>query len=292
MNLSVVIPTLGGIELEDTIEALQNSSIRPMEILICIPSSSELLAEIDLSDNIEIIRTKKKGQVYQRMIGFLATKGEQVLQLDDDIILEKDAIKRLVYCLDSSSGKAAISPNLLKQGTNQSAFSRNSNTISRRFSDWILNGSSGYKPGVLSLSGVGFDLDFIDITQDKIESEWIAGTCILHRSQNLITKDFFPFSGKAYSEDLIHSILLRQNGVKLFVCNNAIAYVGATPYPDSLIEFYRQYQATKYAVNLQRKGFVRLNLFSFLRLIKIILRVTSKSVLSFLKKVFKIKKIL
>jgi len=289
MKLSVVIPTLGGIELEDTIEALQNSSIRPMEILICIPNSSELLAEIDLSDNIEIIRTKKKGQVYQRMIGFLAVKGDLVLQIDDDIILVKNAIKRLVYCLDSLSGKAAISPNLLKQGTNQSAFSRNSNTISRRFSDWVLNGRSGYKPGVLSLSGVGFDLDFNDNTQENTESEWIAGTCILHRSQNLITQDFFPFSGKAYSEDIIHSILLRQNGVKLYVCNNAIAYVGATPYPDSLIEFYRQYQATKYAVNLQRKGFVRLNLFSFLRLIKIILRVTSKSLLSFVKKVVKIK---
>jgi len=284
MNLSVVIPTLGGIELKDTIEALQNSSIRPMEILICIPNSSELLAEIDLSDNIKIIRTKKKGQVYQRMVGFLAVKGELVLQIDDDIILVKDAIKRLLYCLNSLSGKAAVSPNLLKEGTDQSAFSRNSNTISRKFSDWILNGKSGYKPGVLSLSGVGFDLDFNDKSQDKTESDWIAGTCVLHRSQNLITQDFFPFSGKAYSEDLIHSILLRQNGVKLYVCNSAIAYVGATPYPDSLKEFYRQYQATKYAVNLQRKGFIRLNLFSFLRLVKIILRVTGKSLLSFVKK--------
>jgi glycosyltransferase involved in cell wall biosynthesis len=290
MKLSVVIPTLGGIQLKDTIRALQASSIRPMEILICIPNSSELLAEIDLSDNVEIIRTTKKGQVYQRMIGFLAAKGELVLQVDDDIILEKDAIKSLVNCLDSLSKKAAISPNLLKEGTDQSAFFRNSNTISRRFSDWILNGMSGYKPGVISLSGVGFDLDFNDKTQDKTESEWIAGTCILHRSSNLITEDFFPFSGKAYSEDLIHSLLLKQNGVKLYVCNQAIAYVGATPYSDSLIEFYRQYQATKYAVNLQRKGLVRLNIFSFFRLIKIILRATNKWLLSFVKKIVKIQK--
>lgn len=284
MNLSVVIPTLGGIELEETIEALQNSSIRPMEILICIPNSSELLAEIDLSDNIEIIRTKKKGQVYQRMIGFLAVKGELVLQLDDDIILVKDAIKRLLYCLDSLSGESAISPNLLKEGTNQSAFSRNSNTISRRFSDWILNGKSGYKPGILSLSGVGFDLDFKDKTQDKIESEWIAGTCILHRSHNLITQDFFPYEGKAYAEDLIHSILLRNNGVKLYICTHAIAYVGATPYSDSLIEFYRQYRANKYAVSIQRKGSLRLNLFTFLRLIKIIIRGASKVIVNLVKK--------
>ena len=127
MKLSVIIPTLGGIQLKDTIKALQNSSIQPLEILICIPNSSKLVENIDLSDNIKILRTKKKGQVYQRMIGFLAVKGELVLQIDDDIILVKDAIKRLVYCLDSLSGKASVSPDLLKEGTDQSAFSRNSN---------------------------------------------------------------------------------------------------------------------------------------------------------------------
>ena len=92
MKLSVVIPTLGGIQLKDTIKALQNSSIQPLEILICIPNSSELLVNIDLSDNVEIIRTNKKGQVFQRMTGFLAAKGELVLQIDDDVCLEKNTI--------------------------------------------------------------------------------------------------------------------------------------------------------------------------------------------------------
>jgi len=286
MKLSVVIPTLGGIPLKDTIEALQNSSIKPLEILICMPNSSKLLADIDLSDNVEIIRTKKKGQVYQRMIGFLEAKGELVLQIDDDIILEKDTIERLVYCLNSSSEKVAVAPTLLKEGTDQSVFSRNSNrnTISRKVSGWILNGKNGYKPGYVGLSGVGFGLDFYDKTQEKTETEWITGACLLHRSQNLITQDYFPFSGKAYSEDLMHSFLLRENGVKLYICNNAIAYAVIISYPDSLIEFYRQYQATKYAVNLQRKGFVRINLFSLLRLVKIIVRITSKWLLSFVKK--------
>ena len=286
MKLSVVIPTLGGIPLKGTIEALQSSSIKPLEILICIPNSSELLADINFSDNVEIIRTKKKGQVYQRMIGFLAAKGELVLQIDDDIILEKDAIERLINCLDSLNGKVAIAPTLLKEGTDQSAFSRNSNrnTITGKVSGWVLNGRSGYKPGVVALSGVGFGLDFHDKTKDKTETEWITGACILHRSQNLITHDYFPFSGKAYSEDLMHSILLKENGVKLYVCNNAIAYAVIISYPDSLIELYRQYKASKYVVNLLSKGFVRLHLLYFFRLIKMIARATSKTTLSFVKK--------
>ena len=288
MNLSVVIPTLGGIQLKDTIKALQDSSIRPMEILICMPDSSELLADIDLSDNVEIIRSKKKGQVYQRSTGFIAAKGNFVLQIDDDVILEKNTIEKLIHCLNNSSEKIAVSPAYLWINTDISAFERNRSTILRKFSDWIMNGKDRYQPGVVSLSGVGFGLNFNDKAQEKTQSEWLPGGCILHRSDNLVTRDYFPFSGKAYSEDLIHSFLLRENGVKLYVCNEAVAYIEPIFYSDSLIEVYKQYQATRYVVNLQGKGFVRFRLFYFLRLIKIIVRVVNKKYCALLKRYFNI----
>jgi glycosyltransferase involved in cell wall biosynthesis len=284
MKLSVVIATLGGIPLKKTIRALQNSSIKPTEILICIPNSTELVETIDFSDNIKIIRTKKKGQVFQRMTGFLAAKGELVLQIDDDVFLEKDTIKRLVNCLDSLGKKAVVAPSIFKEGSNQSVFKRNKNTISSRITDWVMNGAIGFKPGIISLSGVGFGLDFNDKKQYISESEWLPGGCILHQSQNLITQDYFPFEGKAYSEDLIHSLILRENGVKLYVCNNTTVYMETIPYPDSLIGLYRQYQASKYVVNIQRKGSFRVHFFYFLRLIKTIPRVIFYAVFSFLKK--------
>ena len=43
--LSVVIPTLGGSQINDTILAIQRSTQTPDEILICIPQSHELLLE-------------------------------------------------------------------------------------------------------------------------------------------------------------------------------------------------------------------------------------------------------
>ena len=162
MNLSVVILTLGGIQLEDTIAALQNSSIRPMEILICMPDSNELLADIDLFDNIKIIRTKKKAQVYQRVTGFIAAKGDFVLQLDDRVIVKNDAIEKLVYCLKGLDEKSAVTAAMLKEGTDQSAYSRKNNNIIRKLSDWILNGKIGYKPGFITLSGLAFGFNFID----------------------------------------------------------------------------------------------------------------------------------
>lgn len=287
MKLSVVIPTLGGIQLTDTIKALQNSSIRPIEILICMPGSSELLADIDLSDNVEIIRTKKKGQVHQRATGFLAAKGDFVLQIDDDVFLEKDTIEKLIHQINGSNEKIAVAPVYLWINTDIAVFESNRATILRKVSDWIMNGKDGYQPGAVSLSGVGFGLNFNDKTQDKTRSEWLPGGCILHRSDNLVTQDYFPFPGKAYSEDLIHSFLLRENGVKLYACNKAIAYIEPIFYPDSLTELYKQYQATKYVVNIQKKGFVRLHIFYFLRLIKIIVRVTNKSILSSIKKIIR-----
>lgn len=284
MKLSVVIPTLGGIQLKDTIKALQDSSIRPMEILICMPDSSELLADIDLSDNVEIIRTQKKGQVYQRATGFLAAKGDFVLQIDDDVFVEKDTIEKLIHQINGSNEKIAVAPVYLWINTDISVFESNRATILGKVSDWIMNGKDGYQPGTVSLSGVGFGLNFNDKTQDKTRSEWLPGGCILHRSDNLVTQDYFPFPGKAYSEDLIHSFLLRENGVKLYACNKAIAYLEPIFYPDSLIELYKQYQATKYVVNIQKKGCVRLHLFYFLRLIKTIVRITNKAILSPIKK--------
>ena len=287
MKLSVVIPTLGGIQLKGTIKALQDSSIRPMEILICMPDSSELLADIDLSDNVEIIRTQKKGQVHQRATGFLAAKGDFVLQIDDDVFVEKDTIEKLIHRINGSNEKIAVAPAYLWNNTDISVFESNRATMLRKASDWIMNGRDGYQPGAVSLSGVGFGLNFNDKTQDKTQSEWLPGGCILHHSDNLVTQDYFPFSGKAYSEDLIHSFLLRENGVKLYSCNKAIAYLEPIFYPDSLIELYKQYQATKYVVNIQKKGFVRLHLFYFLRLIKIIVKITNKAILSSIKKIIR-----
>jgi len=284
MKLSVVIPTLGGIQLKDTIAALQNSSIQPMEILLCMPDSNELLVDIELFDNIKIIRTKKKAQVYQRVTGFIAAKGDFVLQLDDRVIVKNDAIEKLVYCLKGLDEKSAVTATMLKEGTDQSAYSRKNNNIIRKLSDWILNGKIGYKPGFITLSGLAFGFNFIDKTQDKIETEWLPGGCILHRSENLITQDYFPFVGKAYAEDLIHSHLLRESGVKLYVCNNAIIYLRVIPYPDSIIELYRQYRATKYFVSLQRKRFLRLNLIYVLRLIQISGRLTIKTIVKSVKK--------
>jgi len=83
----------------------------------------------------------------------------------------------------------------------------------------------------------------------------------LHRKENLILEDYFPFEGKAYAEDVIHSFLLRKQGVKLYVCKGAIAYTDVGDGIESWAEFFKQYKAVKYASALFKGNLTRLRIF-------------------------------
>ena len=93
LPVSVVIPTLGGNHLSNTINFINTGDTIPYEILICIPKEYLHTIDFKLSNNVILIPTEKKGQVYQRSIGFSLAKSEFILQLDDDLKLtSKDII--------------------------------------------------------------------------------------------------------------------------------------------------------------------------------------------------------
>jgi len=234
---------------------------------VCAPVVNDLLEEIDQFSNVRVIYTKKKGQVYQRSVGFKSVETELVLQMDDDVIFERDAIKRLIHCLENIKGKASIAPSFFWTGTTTLTYAGNYANFLRKITDWIANGSDGRIPGIISLSGVNFGLNFNVMNKNIHKTEWLSGGCILHRAADLIVEDYFPFSGKAYAEDLIHSFLLKEQGVELFVCEAAIAYIDKEPYSTSLSEFYKQYKASKYAAILWEKNLTRLNIYFVIKFI-------------------------
>ena len=86
---------------------------------------------------------------------------------------------------------------------------------------WLINGADGYKPGKVSLAGTNFGINPSEVESDFLNLDWQPGGCVLHKKENLILKDFYPYRAKAYSEDLIHSFLLRQSGTSLFVVMKA-----------------------------------------------------------------------
>jgi len=81
---------------------------------------------------------------------------------------------------------------------------------------------------------------------------------VLHRKENLILYDYFPNKGKAYCEDLIHSFLLRESGVTLFVATDAKSTTPLNPKLSFIKELMADYRARRYFVKLANLSIVRM----------------------------------
>lgn len=221
-QVSVVIPTLGGESLVRTIEQLNRGTLIPKEILICIPESDSFKVNNITDQNVKIIRTQCRGQVAQRSIGFQQAQSPFVLQLDDDILVREKCIEQLLTCIIPDE-KVAAGPKFFDLATKQyESFlvpTKGKASIFEGIIYWIINGSLGYVPGKISKAGINMGLpETPEIWEDV---DWLPGGCLLHRRENLILCDFYPFAGKAHAEDLFHSHLLRKNGIQLVRCGYA-----------------------------------------------------------------------
>jgi len=237
--LSVVIPSLGGKVLNNTISSLNSGSIIPDEILISLPSL-EYMNFVDVSDhNVSLINANCHGQVGQRIYGFKMAQYEYVLQLDDELILDNKCIEILMDAIKKTK-MSAFSPYYINFQNNSAHTKKSHNPIMTIYY-WIMNGRKGYVPGTIAKAGINFGVNKNDIGKElnQIEVEWQPGGCVLHRRKNLIFNNYFPFSGKAYVEDLIHSFLLKKSGVKMITLLNAYCIIDEDFGVDSIVNDFR-----------------------------------------------------
>jgi glycosyltransferase involved in cell wall biosynthesis len=256
-NISVVIATLGGGSLEETIESLNNSSIVPKEIIICIPEEYAIKVKHLNYSNIQILKTKVQGQVSQRAVGFQNAKFPFVLQLDDDIKLDFYCLENLLKIVISKSN-IAVGPKLYDNITKEyhsflTPYSNKLNCYNKLFY-FIANGKRGYQPGKISKSGINFGLP--EFPGTVYDLDWLCGGCILHRKENLILRNYYPVSGKAYAEDLFHSKLLRSNKIILVRSGEAKCYVDfSSSKGGGILIFFRNFRKSI----IPMKIFVRTN---------------------------------
>lgn len=226
VDISVVIATLGGDSLKSTIEKLNSGTYIPTEILICIPKDVSDRVEIYRSENVHIIKTTMWGQVSQRIVGFQNVKCKYVLQLDDDVEVEKKCLEYL-YLSIIDKPFCSIAPSLLDKITGNSSDYMSkpdpNSGLLYKLIFWVINGSNGYQAGKISLAGI--NMAFNDNAQNNYEVDWMPGGCVLHNKNNLIMQNYYPYKGKAFSEDLFHSVLLKRKGITLFHCPNAICFL-------------------------------------------------------------------
>jgi hypothetical protein len=272
-GVSVVIATLGGPTLKGTIETLNRGSVVPTEILICIPlpeASRDIGFEFS---NVRILRTTSRGQVAQRVEGFRQVEMPFVMQLDDDILLDHECVERLLRTLQQFPD-VAVAPNLLDLGTGESVYRTiHGNGLPRRIYNWLMNGKEGYREGTVLRSGspIGIVPDGSAVGSQEVD--WLAGGCVMHHKGNLVLEDYFPFAGKAYCEDMIHSHLLAKKGLRLLIEPKATCSLEVSPPLQStpaafLRETYRDFIVRRYYMTLSRRGTARMYLYYFLLLFR------------------------
>ena len=156
--LTTVIATLGGDSLIDTIESLNMGTVVPDEILICIPVNESHKVKSFNFPNVKIIVTDKRGQVFQRLVGFKNATHNMVMQLDDDIFVDKNCVKNLTETLTTEGPMTAVGPCIIVRNRNPIE-KRNKSSKLLAFFNWLINGEAGYVPGAITLSGVPLQVD-------------------------------------------------------------------------------------------------------------------------------------
>lgn len=267
--LSVVIATLGGDSLRGTIEALNLGTIVPDEILVCIPTNEARNVQNLSFQNVRILVTDCRGQVAQRAIGFQNVSHDVVMQIDDDILVDECCIEHLLETLKTCGAKVAVAPSLISLITNESIYSNpNKDKILHKIYHWFMNGSDGYRAGKIEKSGTAIGVDPKGKDGELFDVEWLAGGCVMHSRENLILENFYPFKGKAYVEDVIHSCYLRNRGIRLKVDSRARCWLDTVHsssygHVDFLKHLTSDFRARKYAMRLCSRRSVRIYFYYF-----------------------------
>ena len=108
--VSIIIPTLGDAKIEECLKKINESRNKPSEILIVVPKQNlKKVKNIKLKFktlDIKIIPSNKRDQVFQRILGFKKSKYNFVMQLDDDVKLERDCLIKLFEFLKARKNSA------------------------------------------------------------------------------------------------------------------------------------------------------------------------------------------
>lgn len=266
-SVTVVIATLGGDSLTLTIARLNSGSVPPDEILICIPAENIEKVKHLQQGNVMILRCNVGGQVAQRLVGFQNASHGVVMQLDDDMLLDRFCMERLLASLHAGGPKVAVAPALIDQKTAESVYKKlDLGRVTTAIYYWFMNGSKGYAPGCIDKSGSAVGIDLAASEKILHDVEWLAGGCVLHQRENLVLDNFWPLPGKAYYEDVVHSCILAASGIKLVIdtsarCSLELVSQASFKPGNFYRNLYRDYLARKYFMRRFSRQSFRMYLF-------------------------------
>jgi GT2 family glycosyltransferase len=267
-DFSLVIPTLYGTELEETLIQIHQGTCIPSEIIIVIPSEFQKnIYGLKKYSNVIILGVDFRGQVRQRIFGFKHASCDIVIQLDDDIFVDPNCFEKLIETIQNSKDKIVAAPLFKFNDSKSSCYNNDSKWY---LLNRIIHGKNFLKSGKITASGLNMGIFHNEVDKRLFESDWVPGGCLAHKKCNLILENYYPFDGKAYFEDVYHSVLLRNKSVKLFVDNKAICLIEPyekTNFKSNLEEFLFFKKYRKHLIRLLNGNSFHLNLECFLQII-------------------------
>ena len=270
-KVSVVIPTLAGASLEKTILSLNSGTIIPTEILVVIPNDLHKSSLNFPFQNIKIINSISKGQVNQRAEGLKKASSDLVLQIDDDIVLAKDTLELMIKKLIKLGPGNVIGPTFFDPFTKETLHKFNKGLLGLLKSinasvfsaaPWGLS-----RMGKITRIGLSYGVDFDYIKESVYEVEWLPGGCVLSHKQDLILDSFYPFSGKAFSEDVIHSILRSSNNINHYVKSSAFVETAVEENVFLWKDFKSEFKARQYIVKMINGSIFRLYIWAITQIL-------------------------
>ena len=221
-DLTVVIPSIGrNYDLDNTIKFLNKGMNKPKQIIAIIPKAELININLGKYKNLIIFISNQYGQVNQRIHGFNLSKTNFTLQLDDDCFISQEAIYELKKNLIKLGRKNCIGPIFLSN--RNEPLHKFKNTFLTNLLSLIFEIPIGKKKmGKTNYMNLNYGID-PDISIDDLESvQWIPGGCKLMYTSELIKDKYYKFPGKAYYEDIIHSRLLKEENIKMWISKKSI----------------------------------------------------------------------
>jgi glycosyltransferase involved in cell wall biosynthesis len=200
-RIGIVVPTRNRpLNVLKFLAALERSTIHPA-VCIIVDASDYNYAIPDCTFPLRLMRPGLRGQVKQRNYGICFLKEysniEYALLLDDDILLEPDAISEALAgasrYVSQDSDFVGFALNIVNMANSSGLFKR-----------LLLHPR---RPGVVTRAAFGSSLCNLD---HDIECGWVLGGATLWNLDFLIhNPNDYPIEGKAYGEDFYYCSLVQ-----------------------------------------------------------------------------------
>lgn len=240
-EITVVVPTLVKNISPSWIDQINNYVKNGINVYLSVPQNQRKndVYQLGFDKKVHILQSNLIGQVNQRQFAYKFCTTNFILNMDDDIYFP---LKNLVKLFDQylkMPDNSCLAPTIKLK--NEKLLKYKFINIFREF---FLYSELNPKPGTISKST--FPVPYLNFSKfDEVqEVDWLAGGVLLLRRKHLIKEKYFKFKGKAYCEDLIHSYLLKNKNLKLYICNFCFFETSVKSYRDlGPINFFKYIKA-------------------------------------------------